>query len=69
MVSEVTGDPRPVLEVKWVIGLGIEISCKYRLYGPKRGKKFELRLNDFQNLFVIIFVNYLDTYCKTPKTL
>ena len=44
MDSEVTGDPRPVLEVKWVIGLGIEISCKYRLYGPKRGKKFELRL-------------------------
>ena len=29
MDSEVTGDPRP--EGKWVIGGGIEITCKYRL--------------------------------------
>ena len=37
--SEVTGNPRPAPERKWVIGGGIEIPCKYRLYGPKRVKK------------------------------
>ena len=37
MDSEVTGDPRP--EGKWVIGGGIEIPCKCRLYGPKNVKK------------------------------
>ena len=36
---EVTGDPRPALEGKWVISGGIEILCKYRLYGPKNVKK------------------------------
>ena len=39
MDSEVTGDPRPVPEGKWVICGGIEIPCKYRLYGPKSVKK------------------------------
>ena len=39
MDSEVTGDPRPAPEGKWVIGGGIEIPCKYRLYGPKSVKK------------------------------
>ena len=47
---EVTGDPRPAPEGKQVIGNGIEISCKYKLYEPKSvKKKFELRLNDSQN--------------------
>ena len=39
MVSEVTGYPRPAPEGKWVIGGGMEIPCKYRLYGPKSVKK------------------------------
>ena len=39
MDSDVTGDPRPAPEGKWVIGGGIEIPCKYRLYGPKSVKK------------------------------
>ena len=39
MDSEVTGNPRPAPEAKWVIGGGIEITCKYRLYGPKSVKK------------------------------
>ena len=40
MDSEVTGDdPRPAPEGKWVIGGGIEIPSKYRLYGPKSIKK------------------------------
>ena len=39
MDSEVTGDPRPAPEGKWVIDSGIEIPCKYRLYGPKSVKK------------------------------
>ena len=32
-----------------------------------RAGKFELRLNDFQNSFVKIFMNFLDTYRKIPK--
>ena len=68
--SEVIGDPRPAPEGKWVFGGGIEIPCKYRLYEPKSVKKrFELRLNDFQNSFVIIFMSFLVTYRKTPKIL
>ena len=39
MDSEVTGDPRPAAEGKWVLGGDIEIPCKYRLYGPKSVKK------------------------------
>ena len=39
MDSEVTGNPRPSLEGKWVIGSGIEIPCKYKLYEPKSVKK------------------------------
>ena len=39
MDSEVTGDPRPAPKGKWVIDGGIEIPCKYRLYGPKSVKK------------------------------
>ena len=39
MDSEVTGDPRTAPEGKWVTGGGIEIPCKYRLYGPKSVKK------------------------------
>ena len=39
MDSEVTGDPRPAPEGKWVIGGGMEIPCKYRLHGPKSVKK------------------------------
>ena len=39
MGCEVTGDPRPNPEEKWVIGGGIEIPCKYRLYGPESVKK------------------------------
>ena len=39
MDCEVTGDPRPVPEGKWVFGSGIEIPCKYGLYGPKSVKK------------------------------
>ena len=39
MDSEVTDDPRPAPEGKWVIGGGTEIPCKYRLYGPKSVKK------------------------------
>ena len=39
MNSEVTGDPRPAPEGKWVIGSGIETPSKYRLYGPKSVKK------------------------------
>ena len=66
MDFEVTGDPRSAPEGKWVIGGGIEIPCKYRLYGPKNLKK-ELHLNGFQNSFVIIFMSFLDTYRKTPK--
>ena len=38
MDSEVTGDPRTAPKGRWVIGGGIEIPCKYRLYGPKRVK-------------------------------
>ena len=30
-------------------------------------KKLELRLNDFQNSFVTIFMSFLDTYRKTRK--
>ena len=68
MDSEVTANGRPALKGKWVIGGGIEISCKYRLYEPKSVKKeFELHLNDFQNSFVIIFMSFLDRYSKTPK--
>ena len=71
MDSEVTGNPRPAPEGKWVIGGCIEIPCKYRLYGPKsvKKKKFKLCLNDFQNSFVIIFMSFLDTYFKAPKIL
>ena len=70
MNSEVTGDPRLAPEGKWVVGGGIEITCKYRLNEPKIvKKKFELRLNDFQNSFVIIFMSFLDTYRKAPKIL
>ena len=43
MDSEVTGDPRTAPEGKWVTGGGIEIPCKYRLYGPKSVKKKEVR--------------------------
>ena len=39
MESEVTADPRTVLEGKQVIGGGIDIPCIYRLYGPKGFKK------------------------------
>ena len=39
MDSEITGDPRPAPEGKWVIGSRIEIPGKYRLYGPKSVKK------------------------------
>ena len=39
MDSDVTGNPRPAPEGKWVIGGGIEIPCKYRLYRPKSVKK------------------------------
>ena len=39
MDSEVTGDPRPAPEGKWVTGSSIEISCKYRLYGLKSVNK------------------------------
>ena len=39
MDSEVTSDPRPATEGKWVIGGGIEMPCKYRLYGSKSVKK------------------------------
>ena len=70
MDSEVTGDPRPVPEGKWVIGGGIKIPCKYRLYWPKSvKKKFKLRLNDIQNSFVKIFMTFLDTNRKIPKML
>ena len=71
MDSEVTGDPRPAPEGKWVIGGGIEIPCKYKLYGLKIVKK-EVRaalLNDFHNSFLIIFMSFLDTNRKTPKML
>ena len=71
MDSEVTGDPRPVPEGKWVIGGGREIPCKYKLYGLKIVKK-EVRaalLNDFHNSFLIIFMSFLDTNRKTPKML
>ena len=37
--GEVTGDLRPAPEGKLVIGGGIEIRCKYRLYWPKSLKK------------------------------
>ena len=33
MDSEVTCDPRPAPEGKWVIGSSIKIPCKYILYG------------------------------------
>ena len=39
MDSEVTGNPSPAPEGKWVIGVGIEMPCKYRLYGLKSVKK------------------------------
>ena len=39
MDSEVTGDPRPAPEGKWVIASGIEIPGKYRLDRPKNIKK------------------------------
>ena len=39
MDNEVTGDSRPAPKGKWVIGGGIDIHCKYRLYGPKSVKK------------------------------
>ena len=39
MHSEVTGDIKPAPKGKWVIDGGIEIPCKYRLYGPKSVKK------------------------------
>ena len=39
MDSEVTGNPRPAPEGKWVTGNAIDIPCKYRLYGPKSVKK------------------------------
>ena len=59
MDSEVTGNSRPAPERKCVIGGGIEIPCKYRLYGPKSvKKKFELRLNDFQNSFCNNFYEF-----------
>ena len=38
MDSEITGDLRPAPEGKWAIGGGIEINCKYRLYGSKSVK-------------------------------
>ena len=37
--SEVTDNPRSAPDGKWVTGGGIEIPCKYRLYGPKTVKK------------------------------
>ena len=42
MDSEVTGDPRPAPKGRWVIGGGIEIPYKYRLYGSK-SVKIEVR--------------------------
>ena len=75
MDSEVPGNPRPAPEAKWVIGGGIEITCKYRLCGPKSVKnKFELCLNDFQNSFAIciymyIYFSFFKIYRKTPKIL
>ena len=67
MDSEVNCDPRPAPEGKYVTAGGIEISCKYRPYGPKSIKK-EVRA-DFQTSFVIIFVSFLHTYRKTSKIL
>ena len=42
MDSEVTGDPRTAPKGRWVIGGGIEIPCKYRLYWSK-SVKIEVR--------------------------
>ena len=39
MDSKVTGDPRPAPEGKWVNSDGIEMPCKYKLFGPKNVKK------------------------------
>ena len=39
MDSKVTGNRRPTTERNWVIGGGIEIPCRYRLYKPKSVKK------------------------------
>ena len=40
MDSEVTGDPRPAPEGKWVIGCGTEIPCKYtRIFFYKKPSK------------------------------
>ena len=39
MDSELTGDPRPAPDGKWLIGGGIEIPCKCRLRGLKSVKK------------------------------
>ena len=39
MDSEVTGHPRPAPEGKWVVGGGIEIPCKYRLWAEKCKKR------------------------------
>ena len=39
MDSEVTGDVKPAPEGKWVIGSGIEIPCKYKVYGSRIAKK------------------------------
>ena len=39
MDVKVTGNPRPAPEGKLVIGVGIEIPCKHRLYAPKNAKK------------------------------
>ena len=60
--SEVTGDPRPAPEGKWIIGGSIEIPSKYL-----KERKFELRLNDFENSFVITFMSFLKPrkYCDT----
>ena len=55
MDSEVAGDSRPAPEEKWVIGGGLEIPSKYRLYGPKSVSKeigvSEFSCNNFYDFF------------------
>ena len=67
MGIEVTGDPSPAPEVKWVIDGGQR--CKYRLYGPKSAKKeVRVALKLFSE-FIFNTSFFLDTYRKIPKIL
>ena len=64
MNSEDSGNPRSAPEAKWVIGGGIEILCKYRLYGPKSVKK-EVRAA-LKSLSELICNNFYESFRYIP---